>query len=108
MLPDDVLLEIFDVCQKTLRYAILPVWGWHSLVHVCQRWRRTIFASPHCLNLQILCSGRTPFRKNLGIWPAFPIVIKHGYTGMGNTPNDEDNVIAALEHLDRVCDISLD
>ncbi|KAI9455092.1 hypothetical protein BJY52DRAFT_685231 [Lactarius psammicola] len=107
LLPDDVLIDIFDVCRKTLRYDILPGWKWHSLVHVCQRWRRIVFASPQRLNLQIICSGRTPVRKNLGIWPAFPIIIKYGNTGVGITPDDSDSVIAALEHPDRVCDVSL-
>jgi len=70
---------------------------------VCRGWRQIIFESPHRLNLQILCTYGTPVRKDLGIWPAFPIVIHYGYPGDGVGPNDEDNVIAALEHPDRVC-----
>src|SRR6266702_978015 len=72
MLPDNVLLEIFDLCRKSLRYNILPAWKWHLLVHICQRWRQIVLESPHRLKLQILCTHRTPVRKNLGIWPAFP------------------------------------
>ncbi|KAI9455082.1 hypothetical protein BJY52DRAFT_1417606 [Lactarius psammicola] len=112
-LPDDVLLEIFDFCQKnhhtqdddTLRIG-RNVWKWHILVQVCRRWRQIIFGSPHRLNLRILCTYRTPVRKNLGIWPAFPIVIDYHYrqSKRGIQPDDEDNVVAALnsEHLDRV------
>jgi hypothetical protein len=46
---------------------------------------------------------------NLGIWPPFPIIIDYRYSWSLITPNDEDNVIAALdpEHLDRICSIRL-
>ncbi len=80
-------------------------------VRVCQRWRQIVFASPHRLNLRILCTSGTPVRKNLGIWPAFPIAIdyRHSYSKDGITPNDEDNIVAALdlEHLDRVLSVRL-
>ncbi|KAH9172836.1 hypothetical protein EDB89DRAFT_1905739 [Lactarius sanguifluus] len=102
MLPDNVLLEIFDICQET--DAMEHVWGWHFFVHVCRRWRQIIFDSPNRLNLRIFCTYGTPVRKNLGIWPALPIVMNYAnvddWTGV--LPNDEDNVVAALEHPDRV------
>ncbi|KAH9172835.1 hypothetical protein EDB89DRAFT_840034 [Lactarius sanguifluus] len=102
MLPDNVLLEIFDLCQET--DAMEHVWGWHFFVHVCRRWRQIIFDSPNRLNLRIFCTYGTPVRKNLGIWPALPIVMDYanhgGWTGV--LPNDEDNVVAALEHPGRV------
>ena len=79
-----------------------------ALVHVCQNWRQLVFASRHRLNLHFLCTHRTPVRKNLGIWPALPIVIDYHYSGSGITPNDEDNVICALEHPDHVCYVRLD
>jgi len=39
----------------------------------------------------------------LGIWPAIPIIINYGSPWQSIRPNDEDNVVAALEHPDRVC-----
>ncbi|KAH9037530.1 hypothetical protein EDB84DRAFT_1577582 [Lactarius hengduanensis] len=107
-LPDDVLLEIFDFYRKDHEYTLDdPVWKWHLLVHVCQTWRQIIFASPRHFDLKILCTCRTPVREDLGtIWPAFPIIIHYHYPS-GITPNDEDNIISALEHHDRVCDIRL-
>ena len=101
--PGDVLLEIFDHCQDSN-----PIWEWHLLAHVCPRWRQIIFKSPHRLNLQILCTYGTPVRKGLSIWPPFPIVIDYRYSECGIAPNEEDNVIAALEHPDRVCYLGLD
>ena len=112
MLPDDVLLGIFDFCEDNHdRCNIGHVWDWHFLVHVCRRWRQVIFASPHHLNLKILCTNQTPVRKNLGIWPAFPIVVDY-YTvhyESGGTPLNEDNIVAALDskNLDRVCFVRL-
>lgn len=108
ILPDNVLLEIFHLCRMHHynRYRPSPVWKWHLLVHVCQRWRQIVLDSPHRLNLQILCTYRTPVRENLGIWPAFPIVLD--LYPLGHlTSNDEDNAIAALEHSDRVCSVRL-
>jgi hypothetical protein len=112
MLPDNVLLEIFHFYRKNYYnppYYVPPVWKWHSLVHICQRWRQIVFASPLRLDLRIVCTGSTPVRKHLGIWPALPILINYdSYRYRGNASRkDEDNVIAALEHLDRVCHVRL-
>ena len=100
MLPDYVLLEIFDFWRKSLPGYLKD---WHLLVHVCQRWRQIVFASPLRLNLQILCTKSTPVRTHLGIWPAIPIIIHY----IGMAPHDEDNLVAALEHPDRVCQLLL-
>ena len=108
MLPDNVLLEIFDFYRSNHDDASRTVWKWHLLVHVCQRWRQVVFASPHRLNIQILCTHRTPVKKNLGIWPVLPIVIDYHYSGGGITLDDEENVITALEHPDHVCYVRLD
>ena len=83
-----------------------PVLEWHKLIHVCRRWRQIIFSSPRRLDLYLLCTSGTPVRKNLGLWPAFPIIIDHvnypNYSSKIFSPDDEDNIIAALEHPDRV------
>jgi hypothetical protein len=124
MLSDDILLEIFDFCERNhdrgSRYVALPeaVWDWHILVHVCQKWRQVVFASPHRLNLRILCTHGTPVRKNLDIWPHVPIHIEYlrrkTIEGIDEDNSetiesiDEDNIIVALEHPDRVCSVGLD
>jgi hypothetical protein len=85
----------------------MPLREWRRLMHVCRKWRQIIFESPRHLNLQILCTGGTLFKKSLGIWPDFPIAIN--YRGPSRlTSAMEDDVIAALEHRDRVCHIELD
>ncbi len=69
MLPDDTLLEIFTFYVDEAR----GVDGWHTLIHVCQRWRTVI-------------------------WPALPIIISDRSGAMEGA----HDIIAALEHNDRV------
>ena len=72
-------------------------------MNVCRRWRQIVFGSPSRLNPQIICTYKTLTRKNIRIWPAFPIVL----TLRCGTPSHEDNAIAALEQSDRVCSVTL-
>ena len=102
LLPDDVLLEIFDFLIVEFNGFKTENW-WHSLVHVCQKWRNVIFGSPHRLNLRLICSDRTRVREMLDVWPPLPIVIHHSI----RRESGGDNIIAALECNDRVCQITL-
>jgi F-box-like len=74
MLPDLALLEIFDHCVDD----DLVDHDWHPLVHVCQRWRNIVFASPRRLNLRLLCTARTSVKEMLDIWPPLPIAVWSG------------------------------
>ena len=105
MLTDNVLLEIFDHYGESDDRYFYCVWQWQLLAHVsCPRWRQIISASPRRVVLQLLCKHETLVRKNLGIWPAIHIIMLYR---SGIWPSDQDNVIAALEHPDRVCRITL-
>src|ERR1700723_3747710 len=90
VLPDDVLLEIFDCYVDKGPFELN---AWHSLGHVSRKWRWVVFVSPRRLNLRLLCSTRTPVREMLTTWPPFPIVILEDIFSACN----EDNIIAALE-----------
>jgi F-box-like len=104
-LPENVLLEIFDFCQMTQMYRYDPPRWWHALVHVCRRWRYIVFESPLRLHLQLLCNAKTPVKKSLNVWPrAIPIVIEESIL---RPPQSGANVIAAIEHHDRVSEIDL-
>ena len=112
VLPDNALLEIFAFClveelEPHLTWS--HVQTWNTLVHVCPRWRTIIFASPRRLDLRIRCTARTPVKEMLDIWPALPLVIwrKPGVYALSQE-EDADNIAAALEHNDRVCQIVLD
>src|SRR6266852_749588 len=100
ILTEDALIEIFDLC---LDYGDGHN-SWHTLVHVCRRWSNIVFGSSSYLMLVLLCHPRTPVRQSLDIWPPLPITIHddNGYPTSGL-----DNVIAALEHNDRVYEVML-
>ncbi len=108
ILPDDVLLEIFDQYVTQLQiysYRDQHADAWHKLVHVCQRWRYVVFDSPRRLDLRLLCTDRTPVTNMLDIWPVLPIVISASspLPGSGVT-----NIISALQQHNRVCTIHID
>jgi len=104
ILPEDVLLEIFDhyvaKADEDGKHE-----EWEILVHVCQKWRYVVFWSPLRLNLRILCSAGTPVGEKLAVWPPLPIIIEHFSPSISKC--GEDNIIAALGHNDRVCAINL-
>ena len=105
VLPDDVLLDIFDFCLDQPRVLYFErIKTWQRLVHVCGRWRDVIFQSPRRLDLQLLCALRTPAREMLGIWPALPLTVLVGYC----PPTwSTENITSALQHRDRVSKISI-
>jgi hypothetical protein len=108
-LPDDILLIIFYFCQED-QSNVFPLWWfafsnqfavWYRLVQICRRWRNLVLGSPIYLNLHLLCNEKTPVRDMLHIWPRLPILVRSHVYG------SRDNIIAALEHRDRVCRISI-
>jgi hypothetical protein len=108
MLPDVALLEIFDCYVNHAQeenhgyLPKIPIQAWHTLVHVCRKWRTIVFGSPHRLHLHLLCTDRTPVKETLAVWPPLPIVIE-----LYHQPAQIDNIMVALEHNDRVCQIEL-
>jgi F-box-like len=101
ILPDEILLKIFDFCRQVITSKSCSRWPkvWHNLVHVCQRWRYVIFSSPLLLDLRVYYSGKTPVRTMLDVWPHLPIEVScYGL-------QDSDNIVSALEQHDRICKI---
>ena len=94
MLPDDVLLETFH-------FYVYDGYMWQSLVHVCRRWRSIVFGSPRYLDLQLVCTPRTPARDMLDVWPALPLIVR-----CDTSNGSADNIIAPLERSDRVCHVT--
>jgi F-box-like len=105
ILPDDVLLEIFDfyVDMRSSYEGKTRVEEWQSLVHVCRRWRSLVLGSPRRLNLRLYCTPETPARDTLDVWPALPLTI-HGRVDLTSGTN---NIIAALGQSNRVCEVFL-
>ena len=98
VLPDVALLEIFDSYVDKA-----SIEAWHTLVHVCQKWRTVVFGSSHRLNLRLYCSARTPVKEMLDVWPLLPIIVWGHDTEMWGT----DNIVAALEHNNHLCNLHL-
>ena len=105
ILPDDVLLAIFDFCVVEYQYTKNEVEAWQSLAHVCRQWRSVVFGSPRRLDLRLFCEteAQTPLRDMLDIWPTFPLIIQ----GSVNRREELDNTVAVLERSDRVRHITL-
>jgi len=110
ILPDDVLLEIFDhymiLCRR-YSYRDQYVDAWHTPIHVCQRWRYVVFNSPHRLDLQLLCTDSTPVTNMLHIWPALPIVISFSVGIKPLSASGVSNIMSALQQHNRVCSIDM-
>jgi len=106
--PDNVFIEIFEFYlgkdnPDRVLFGDNHYDGWHTLVHVCRRWRCIVFASPRRLDLKLYCTGqRSVNSKTLGIWPELPIVVFS--VGM-QYKEDVTNLIAALRQHNRVCKI---
>ena len=109
MLPDDVLLEISDFyVDEDMNEDFEPSEKqWITLAHVCRCWRSVVFQSPCRLNLRLVCTAKTPARDALDIWPPLPLIIRDSYSILRNDTSSVDNIIAALEHNHRVCQIEL-
>jgi hypothetical protein len=111
MLPDDILLEIFNFYVDGYHTGSSKGGAeevWIKLAHMCRRWRSVVFQSPSRLNLRLVCTVYTPVRDTLDIWPPFPLLIynlvKISYE---HELSSLDNIVAALEHNDRVREIDL-
>ena len=103
MLPDDILIEIFDFYVNE-DFKNKKMQEWMTLVHVCRRWRIIVFQSPRRLNLRLVYTPLTPPRVALDIWPPLPLIV-HDVTRTDE--EDVDYTIAALEHNNRVCQIRI-
>jgi hypothetical protein len=102
MLPDVALLQIFDFhVRNGYKNA------WHTLVHVCRKWRAVVFGKPRRLNLQLhvrlKSKPTTPMTETLDLWPPLPIDI----SVFNEEIWDLDDIFTALEHNDRICELRL-
>ena len=93
VLPDNVLLDIFEFYRGELYVA---VWPWNRLVHVCRRWRYVVFGSPLRLDLCLHCTYKTCVKQVLEVWPLLPIELDFRQL------YGVDDIIAIFEHRGRV------
>jgi hypothetical protein len=105
---DDLLVEIFDFCRPdNISPNTYPRNWWYTLAHVCQRWRRVLFATPTRLGITLVCNSRTPVVDMLANSPPLPLIIYWGNPGTLDTDGSVKNVLLALSHRDRVRRLTL-
>ena len=106
MVPDLALLGIFDF-YMTEALDFNPFRhnseAWIILAHVCRKWRDIVFGSPSRLNVRLLFKARRSVKAMLDTWPPFLIDI----WGSDLREWNVDNIVAALEHTDRIDKIEL-
>ena len=115
VLPDDLLLEIFDFYVESDSDTSIPyiamgkkeMEAWQLLVHVCRRWRFLVFGSPRRLGLRLFCTPETPAKDTLDVWPTLPLIIASSLASSALSPPVTDNVIAALGQSNQVREVSL-
>ena len=101
----DFYVDDYHPLWETLRNA------WHTLVHVCRRWRAVVFPSPHWLNLRLEYEGHQPISKVLDAWPVLPVALISGFNELSHQKSDKrwGDMVAALEseHYNRICKIHI-
>jgi hypothetical protein len=108
MLPENTLIEIFCFYANDR-----GAWRgeWHTLAHVCQRWRSIVFGSPRHLRLELIFTGKRPITEMLDVWPRLPVVIwvTQDIWDSDDGTSRVDNILPLLdsEHRDRICEITL-
>ena len=108
LVPDLALIEIFDFYMaEALDYDPFRhnEEAWIILAHVCQKWRDVVFGSPFRLNVRLHFRAGKSVREMLDTWPPLPINI-WGDGGELKLHN-MGNIVAALEHNDRIHKIEL-
>ena len=122
ILDDDSLLNIFHLYRRLLIYEekddeiyflVEGGWDrerwWYKLVQVCRRWRYLMLGSASHLDLCLLCTYGTPVTDMLAHSPPLPLIIDYFDFDESHdiTTRDEENILLALQHHDRVRRIRL-
>jgi hypothetical protein len=81
---------------------------WYNLAQVCRWWRYLILASPLQLDLHLLCTHGVPIADMLAHSPQLPLTIHYDDWDRETTEEDEEGILLALRHTDRVHYITLD
>jgi hypothetical protein len=116
-LDDDSLLHIFHFCRPNVieenEYGnvrlgdLVGEHWWYKFVQVCRRWRYLILGSASYLRLALLCTRGTPVADMLLHSPPLPLVIHDDHIKNDLSAEDEEGIMLALQHRDRVRCISL-
>ena len=119
-LDDDSLLVVFSFCRPVIldeseadNWRILGggEWirerWWYALIRVCRRWRYLILESAYHLQASLVCVRGTLVADMLLHSPPIPLIIDHFDEYQDLSAEDQEGVILALQHRDRVRRIRL-
>jgi hypothetical protein len=115
-LNNDVILHIFYVYllemkdeeeDENVRWKRCRQRWWYKPAWVCRRWRQLILASPSRLDLHLLCTYGVPVGDMLAHSPPLPLTIFYDDCSREMTAEDEDSILLALSHCDRVHRVAL-
>ena len=98
ILPDVALLGTFDFYLDDARID-----AWHTLVHVCQKWRNVVFGSPRRLDLKLQFKPTTRIRDADKVWPPLPISI----SVFNHRIKLINRIRSTLGHNDRIRELTL-
>jgi hypothetical protein len=110
-LDNDSLLNVFYLFRPNFfdqdgfgwhLWELLGEHWWYKLAQVCQRWRYLILGSPSHLRLRLICTAGTPVEDMLLNSPPFPLVIYYDLRIQDLSAEDEEGMLIALGHRDRV------
>ena len=120
ILDDDSLLNIFSLCRPVILdeneandIQILEGgnWSrerwWYKFVQVCRRWRYLMLGSASYLRLSLRCARGTPVATMLAHSPPLPLIIDHLDEHDHVNAKDEEGIVLALRHRDRLRRIRL-
>jgi F-box-like len=110
-LPDEVLLEIFDLCRQDFDD---PFWWegwrehyrWFDLAHVCRKWRAIMSGSACRLDLGIHVDPKKPDHIETFLSGPWPIFIDYESRSSDITGNGLWRMLDILRHHDRVREIA--
>ena len=121
ILDNDSLLNIFSFSRPVIvdggsEVNVTQILGggdwdqerwWYRLIQVCRRWRYLVLESAFHLRISLVCARGTPVADMLAHSPPVPLIINHFHNFHDITAEDEEGIIFALQHRDRVRRIRL-
>ncbi|KAH9954681.1 hypothetical protein BC827DRAFT_1386724 [Russula dissimulans] len=108
-LPNELLLHIFSFHRLLSGEHNRPppaAWRWHTLAHVCQRWRHLMFTSLRHLEARLIVPRKSP-KTPLDFWPALPLSVWYESDNYPMSVEQKADVVAAFKHSDRIREIRL-
>ena len=104
-IPVELLVEIFDWCRLHDEYLWNHRCRWFNLLQVCRRWRDVIPEWASRLNLRCRYNCANHITTMPSYLTQLPLIIHYSGGTYWERPVIKENLLLALQHRDRLCDI---